>query len=488
MIVIRIGQLADQLGVHRNTIRNWIRSGRLPARSMSGKRYLLTESDFAKICQEFGIDRSVLKLKHVPGAPLMSREMSMLEENVRAVDVPSGELLLDPSWGEVCITCGSCASACPISGVDGMDPRKLVRMAVLGIEEDLQASQWPWKCTLCGKCERACPQNVEIVSLVQRVRGLRDRSKLPGPLHKGVLMCLEKGNNLGIPKEDFVSLVEEMSHEMVEEGFKGFRSPIDVQGANLLVSVNSKEPFAEPDDMKYWWRIFHAAGESWTLPSVNWEGVNWALFTGDEDSLRTIVGRLIENMYRLECKTLLLPDLGHSYFAARYALNRWFKDDLKNFKVTNIFELLTGYINDGRIQIDPSRHRKITTFTDACNYGRRSLKAFGHGYFEEPRAIIRKCAPNYVDLYPNRADDYCCGAGGGAWAMPFKEERVYYGRFKARQIENSGAGLVVTACHNCRDQIMKSLRKEYDLKVDVKYIWELVADSLVLPGGRAGRP
>ncbi|MCE5335870.1 MAG: helix-turn-helix domain-containing protein [Desulfobacteraceae bacterium] len=487
MIVIRIGQLADQLGVHRNTIRNWIRSGRLPARSMSGKRYLLTEADFSKICQEFGIDRSALRLKHVPGAPLMSREMGLMEENVRRIGQPSGRLLGAPSWGEACMTCGSCASACPISGVDGLDPRKAVRMAVLGLEEELLASQWPWKCTMCGKCERACPMNVEIVALIQRVRGLRDRDKVPGPLHKGVLMCLAKGNNLGIPKVDFVSLLDEMSREMVDEGCEGFTSPVDRKGSRIMMLVNSKEPFAEPDDMKHWWKIFHAAGESWTIPSENWEGVNWALFTGDDESLKTIVGRIVENMYRLECKTLLLPELGHSYYATRYGLQTWFREDLKNFTVTTVFDLLLSYINEGRIKIDPSRHKMLTTYNDPCHYGRKSLKTFGQGYFEEPRAIIKKCAPNYVDLYPNRADNYCCGAGGGGWATPFKEERVYFGRFKANQIATSRAGLVITACHNCRDQITKSLRYEYDLKADVKYIWELVADSLVLPGNRGKR-
>ncbi len=308
MIVIRIGQLADQLGVHRNTIRNWIRSGRLPGRSITGKRYLVTEADFSRICREFGIDRSALKLKHVPGAPLMSREMGLHEQNVRQVGIPSGKLLEGPSWGDVCMTCGSCAGACPLSGVDGMDPRKMVRMAVLGLEEDILASQWPWKCTMCGKCERACPQNVEIVALVRRLRGLRERSRVPGPLHKGVMMCLERGNNLGIPRDDFVSIVEELSKEMTEEGCPDFTSPIDRKGANLLVTVNSKEPFAEPDDMKHWWKIFYAAGESWTIPSENWEGVNWALFTGDDDSLRTIVGHIVRNMDALECKTLLLPD------------------------------------------------------------------------------------------------------------------------------------------------------------------------------------
>ena len=482
MIVIRIGQLANQLGVHRNTIRNWITTGKLPARSMAGKRYLVSEEDFGAICREFGIDRSALKLKYVPGVPLMSREEGLHEKNVRRLPVPSGRLLEKPSWGEACMTCGSCASACPISGVDGMDPRRMVRMAVFGLEEEVLDSQWPWKCTMCGKCERACPQNVEIVALVNRIRGLRERSKVPVPLHQGVLTCIEKGNNLGLLKEDFVSIVEEMSGEMAEEGCPGFASPIDRKGADLLVTVNSKEPFAEPDDMKYWWKIFYAAGESWTIPSENWEGVNWAVFTGDEDSLRTIVGHLVGNMYRLGCKTLLLPECGHAYYATRYGLNRWFKEDLKNFKVMTIFELLLNYINEGRIRLDATRHDKLTTYTDPCNYGRKSVETFGRGYFEEPRSIIRKCVSRFIDLYPAGMDGYCCGAGGGNWVMPFKEERVFHGRFQARGIAGSKAGLVVTACHNCRDQIMKSLRREYDLKVEVKYIWELVADSLVLSG------
>ncbi len=64
--------------------------------------------------------------------------------------------------------------------------------------------------------------------------------------------------------------------------------------------------------------------------------------------------------------------------------------------------------------------------------------------------------------------------------MPYSDERIYYGRVKAKQIRDTGAKMVVAPCHNCRDQIMKSLDKEYDLKMEVKYLWELVADSLVV--------
>jgi Fe-S oxidoreductase len=83
-------------------------------------------------------------------------------------------------------------------------------------------------------------------------------------------------------------------------------------------------------------------------------------------------------------------------------------------------------------------------------------------------------------MYPNRMNNYCCGAGGGAWAMPYSDERIYYGRVKAKQIKDTGAKLVIAPCHNCRDQIMKGLTKEFGLDIETKYLWELVADSLIV--------
>jgi heterodisulfide reductase subunit C len=217
-------------------------------------------------------------------------------------------LRADPQWADVCLTCGSCASACPISGVDGMDPRKIIRMVVLGRTQEVVDSNWPWKCTLCGKCEEACPMNVELVKLFRRIRSMRERDKVPGPLHKGVLMALRRGNNLGIPRSEFVGLLEEVGEEFAEDCCPDFKIPIDVEGANMMITVNSKEPFGEPDDMKFWWKIFYAAKESWTIPSDNWEGVNWGLFTGDDDAMRVMVGRIVDNMLRLECKKLVLPE------------------------------------------------------------------------------------------------------------------------------------------------------------------------------------
>ena len=167
--------------------------------------------------------------------------------------------------------------------------------------------------------------------------------------------------------------------------------------------------------------------------------------------------------------------------ATRLGLEKWFPDAFKKFGVYTVFDLLMKYIREGRIKLDKSRHPQLATYHDPCNYGRKSEMLFGHGYYEEPRWIMDQCLNNWVDAYPNRANQFCCGAGGGAWLTPYKDERVYYGRKKIEQIRKTRANLLIVPCHSCYDQFKKSLRVEYNIKdLEVKYLWALVADSIVL--------
>lgn len=483
----RVSEMAEEFGVHRNTIRNWIAAGTLPAKEGPGRKYIMKLHDYQILCRKFGREPHVGLNNNAD--PARIRKAEPLADTPPPLQLAGlhSRIAVDPEWGDACIDCGTCASACPLSGVDGLDPRKLVRMAVLGMDRELVESDWPWKCTMCGKCEVACPASVQIVALIRRIRASRDRELVPGPIHGGVVKCLERGNNLGIPKSDFLALCQHISDELAGDGWPGLTAPIDRHGARVLVTINSKLPFAEPDEMKHWWKIFHAAGESWTLPSENWEGVNWGMFSGDDAAMKVVVGRIVDNMRRLNCEVLLLPECGHAYLATRTGLARWFPEVFNEFKVVSIFDLLLDYLRSGRIQVDPGRHPMPTTYHDSCNYGRKSLQALGVAYFDEGREIARACCPDLREMAPNREDAYCCGAGGGAWAMPFNDERVFYGRFKARQISESGAHLVLTSCHNCRDQIRQSLDREYDLGVEVKCLWQLVADSLVVPGRQRER-
>ncbi len=214
-----------------------------------------------------------------------------------------------PFSQDFCVTCGLCASSCPVSGIDGFDPRMLVRMVSLGLVEDLVDARWPWICTMCGKCENVCPMQIDIPDLVRKIRSKREREKVPGILHKGLVAALETGNNLRLPKEDFIFIIKDVAEEVAEEpGFEGFEAPIDKKGANLLTTIHNKLVNTHTEDLKHWWKIFHAAKEDWTVTSENWEGTNWGYFTGDDNAMKVIVGRIVDQMERLEIKNLLCPE------------------------------------------------------------------------------------------------------------------------------------------------------------------------------------
>ncbi|MCK4784872.1 MAG: 4Fe-4S dicluster domain-containing protein, partial [Desulfobacteraceae bacterium] len=108
--------------------------------------------------------------------------MEPLELGKRA----ESKLRLKPEWADVCFTCGTCTSGCAVAGVDGWDPRKAVRAAVLGLEQELIDARWTWICTLCGRCQWLCPQGVDLLSLLRYARTLRPRDEVPGVMHKGV--------------------------------------------------------------------------------------------------------------------------------------------------------------------------------------------------------------------------------------------------------------------------------------------------------------
>ncbi len=143
--------------------------------------------------------------------------------------------------------------------------------------------------------------------------------------------------------------------------------------------------------------------------------------------------------------------------------------------------MLKEYIESGKIKVDKSKHPQLATVHDPCNYVRKSYMYFGEHEGEKARWIARQCCDNIVEMIDSPLNNHCCGAGGGAWAMPYDEERLAYGKTKADQIKNTGAEIVIAPCHNCRDQIMKALPKAHDMGNyhETLYIWELVANSLI---------
>ena len=197
------------------------------------------------------------------------KKKSMLIDEVKNLIPDGGNLNL-------CLTCGACSSGCPASGLDDMDPRKFLRMAALGLDEEILKSDWPWMCTMCQRCIYVCPMKIDIPQLIYNIRGMRLRDERP----KGILgscdMALRNDScsAMGATPEDFQFVVEDVLEEYQEAQpeFKDMQAPIDKQGAEFFINQNSREPVTEPDEMVPLWKILHVAGVDWTYGSKGWGG------------------------------------------------------------------------------------------------------------------------------------------------------------------------------------------------------------------------
>ena len=72
-----------------------------------------------------------------------------------------------------CFACGTCTAGCPVHRVNkDYDPRKIVRMLVLGFREELLKGDMIWLCSDCYTCQENCPMEVKITDIINHLKNL----------------------------------------------------------------------------------------------------------------------------------------------------------------------------------------------------------------------------------------------------------------------------------------------------------------------------
>jgi len=72
-----------------------------------------------------------------------------------------------------CFGCKACTAACPVEAVDKRyDPRKIMRMALLGMKKQVLESDFIWLCSSCYGCHEVCPQNVRFTEVMFAIKNL----------------------------------------------------------------------------------------------------------------------------------------------------------------------------------------------------------------------------------------------------------------------------------------------------------------------------
>ena len=77
---------------------------------------------------------------------------------------------------KLCFACGLCTASCPVADIDPeYNPRKIIRMVLLGMRKEVLSSDFPWLCTQCYTCQAHCPQNVKFSDVMKALRSMAVR-------------------------------------------------------------------------------------------------------------------------------------------------------------------------------------------------------------------------------------------------------------------------------------------------------------------------
>lgn len=96
-----------------------------------------------------------------------------------------------------CFSCGTCTAGCPVREVtDRYNPRKIIRMALLGMKKEVLSSQFIWLCSSCYTCFERCPQDVRIPELMNAIKNIAVREGHLPPAMKTQLDLLSSFGRL----------------------------------------------------------------------------------------------------------------------------------------------------------------------------------------------------------------------------------------------------------------------------------------------------
>ncbi len=409
-----------------------------------------------------------------------------VETNMTVVDfkAKADELLPEGASYDSCLSCGLCSSGCPASGLEGMDPRRFIRMAVLGMNQELSTTPWIWTCTQCKRCMYVCPMNIDVSLLVGLARGAWPREKKPSGIVRScdAQLLFPSTSAMGVRSEDFIEIVEEVVDEvrLEDDRFRDLSAPIDKQGARFFVNQNSREPAVEPEEMAPLWKIFDYVGADWTYGSRGWAAENFCMFTGDEETWKEMVTQRVNAVNELGCDVWINTECGHSFYTLWKGVERF---GLKaNFEAASLISYYASWIREGKLPVNSSWNTRGLKFTiqDPCQLVRKSI---GDPVADDLRYVAKKLVgeENFLDMQPCRSANYCCGGGGGFLQAGMSEHRHAYGKRKFDQIMTTRADYVLTPCHNCHSQIT-DIGEFFGGQYRVVHYWTLICLSLGILG------
>jgi Fe-S oxidoreductase/nitrate reductase gamma subunit len=339
--------------------------------------------------------------------------------------------IADFTWKELldldaCTKCGRCHEVCPARTAGApLSPRDLILdlrqwvdvtsggHAVLDREDrpvpggptarngdtkiagEVIKARTLWSCTTCMACVDACPVGIEHVpTIVQLRRSLVEDGDMDASLQQALQNLAGQGNSFG----------------------KSARAR-----TKWTRKLDTKIPDARTEPVEYLWFVgdyasyddrlaansrllaglLTEAGVSFgLLYEAEWNSGNDVRRVGEEGLFELLAEHNIEALRAARFSEIFTTD-PHSLNALR---NEYPRLDAA-YRVWHYTELLAHLLESGALPVRPLDLR--VTYHDPCYLARYN------GVTEAPRRILAALGCELVEMPRNRANTFCCGAGGG---------------------------------------------------------------------------
>ncbi|MBL8345666.1 MAG: (Fe-S)-binding protein [Rubrivivax sp.] len=390
---------------------------------------------------------------------------------------------------ESCVRCGLCAEACHFHIATGeakytpIYKLELFRRAyfreaspfapvvrALGLVKKptiAELEQWQEliydSCTMCGRCTMVCPMGIDIAELVKEARhGMFKAGLIPERLALMDRTARQWGSP-ATPGEDLPDILAEVAQE------HGVAIPCDLPQADLLVTAAPAELGDHTKALAAAAKILNRIGVKWTMHQSGFDASNIGFNNGDLPLQERLTRALIDTAVRIGAKTVLLPECGHAYGAARWEAAKWYGAALP-VHIVHMTEFLDEQIASGRIRVKSIG--ASATFHDPCQIVRRG------GLEAAARRVLAALGFELKELQDHGISGFCCGGGGGVVsnqrATPLRH-KVF--AMKQAQVEATGATRFVTSCGQCRITLEQGAKHAHWNR-KVESLLELVADNL----------
>jgi Fe-S oxidoreductase len=339
-----------------------------------------------------------------------------------------------------CVECGRCQDNCPAWGSGKtLNPKTLIlqtQETLLAGHRDrklgeVYSQEVLWQCTSCGACENQCPVGVEhLPMIIGARRGLVSNGEAPEYLG-GMYNHLERRKNIwGLGYDQRQKFVTSAGLELFDPARHDVLVWLGCAGAfeaDFQKSLRSLFEILRARDVR-----FGVLGKEQCTGDP-------AKRTGNEYLFQELANTNIEELKSAGPKTILtscphcVKTIGEDYRRLGYEV-----------EVVHSAVFVADLMRRLPPPTPSAGATEAITFHDPCYLGRYA------GRSDEPRALLSMFGDELREPVRNRDNPFCCGAGGGLLFADKEEEpgsRISDVRFK--QLQDTGAGTVVTACPFC---------------------------------------